>query len=359
MNRDWWVQFWQWVVFSEENSFLKGFFRFCFSLIAVCLDGMTRLRNRAYDTGVLPVFRANAKVICIGNISLGGTGKTELTMWCAERLMQKGFKIAVLSRGYGRFSQHQEVVCFSNGRTPDVRRVGDEAVVLATRLKNVPVIVGANRSKSASFASKEFSVERILMDDGFQHRKLARDLDIVCLDESILRAPALFPRGLLREGMDSLRRADFVVVKTEAEPAEYMRHFKNTFQFALPVPFAFFRYEFSHFRSLPDGKKFSPSWLKEKEIFAFSAIAYPESFERMVRQGGGKICSAKKFSDHHWYRKEELAQLQEESQAKGWILLTTEKDAVKLPETFPAFVASIRLRWLLGEKELETLITKN
>lgn len=358
-DKDWWMQFWEWVVFSKEDSLLRSFFRGCFSLVALCCGGLVRLRNRAYDAGLLPVFKANAKVICLGNISLGGTGKTELTLWCAERLMQKGFNIAILTRGYGRSSRQQEVVYLPNGERPEVRRVGDEPIFLATRLKKVAVIVGTDRVASAALACKEFSAERLLLDDGFQHRRLARDLNLVCLDDRVLEAPEIFPRGALREGMDSIQRADFVIVKTERSSQEFQRHFQNIFQFALPSPFAFFHYELSHLRNLSNGKEFPPSWLEGKEILSFSAIAHPESFERMLARSGGKIRSGKKFADHHFYDETELASLLEESQAKGWILLTTEKDAVKLPENFPAFVASIRIRWREGEKELESLITKN
>lgn len=262
-------------------------------------------RNALYDRGVLKQSKLRRPVVSVGNLSVGGAGKTPFVILLAELLRKRGVRVDVLSRGYGRRSSGVLVV-----EGDDPARFGDEPVMIRRRLGDVPVIVGESRYQAGVEAERQFETELHLLDDGFQHRDLARDFDVVLLSPRDLEE-RLLPMGRLREPLSSLGRADAIVwpADGDAPPAE-----------------------------ITAGK---PIWRVRRRVelaagspsrpFAFCAIAEPERFRRDLENAGVEIAGFRCFRDHHAYRPSDIAALREaagKAGANGFI--TTEKDAVKL-----------------------------
>ena len=262
-------------------------------------------RNALYDRGVLKQSRLQRPVVSVGNLSVGGSGKTPFVILLDELLRERGVRVDVLSRGYGRRSSGVLAV-----EDDDPARFGDEPVLIRRRLGDVPVIVGASRYEAGVEAERRFETDLHLLDDGFQHRDLARDFDIVLLSPRDVE-DCLLPSGRLREPLSSLRRADVIVLPAseEAPPADVVA--------GKPVWRVRRRIE------LAAGTPSRP--------FAFCAIADPERFRRDLENAGVEIAGVRYFRDHHAYRSSDIAALHQAADkagANGFI--TTEKDAVKL-----------------------------
>ena len=264
-----------------------------------------RVRNDFYDRGTLQVHRLQGPVVSIGNISTGGAGKTPFLLLLGELLKQRSILFDVLSRGYRRETTGVALVNPSG----TARQFGDEPLLIARKL-GVPVVVGENRYAAGVYAEQSFGPQLHLLDDGFQHRRLARDFDIVLLTPSDV-SDSLLPVGHLREPLSSLARADAVVLSGNLSPE------------AVPTPV---KRRWRVQRSL-----FAPP-IKEACV-AFCGIARPEPFFAQLRQAGLNIVAAHAFRDHHPYHGgdiQRLLRLLDESRASAFV--TTEKDAVNLGE---------------------------
>lgn len=268
-----------------------------------------RAARGLYDARLRRPRRLPRPVVSIGNLTWGGTGKTPLTAHLARALQHRGVRPAILLRGYG----------------------GDEPTVLRTLAPGVPVVVGADRVAGGRAAIAD-GAELLLLDDGFQHWRLSRDLDVVLLDAA---APFgnghLLPRGSLREPVSALRRADVVVItKTEAaDPAPTVAHVK-ALQPRAWVTTA--RYRPTAFAEWPSGALQPLAALRGARAAVLSGIADPASFERLVDHLGVVPVVTRRFLDHHPYRPDELAELAAACRAQRieWVV-TTLKDAVRFP----------------------------
>jgi tetraacyldisaccharide 4'-kinase len=260
-------------------------------------------RNLVYDTGWFTA-RLQAPVVSVGNISVGGTGKTPFIIYLGEQLKQRGINFDVLSRGYGRASKGIHIV----DPEGSPRDYGDEPLLIAQRL-GVPVIVGENRYHAGLLAERRFGPQLHLLDDGFQHRQLHRDLDIVLLGEDDLD-DRLLPVGRLREPVSALERADAVIGADHgtAEKFKGLRASVHTMKRTMTMEAA------------PAGSQ-----------IAFSGIARPHGFFAGLRDGGVKIVAERAFRDHHAYSQAdvtELIEIKASSGAAGFV--TTEKDQINL-----------------------------
>ncbi|MDO9391133.1 MAG: tetraacyldisaccharide 4'-kinase [bacterium] len=294
------------------------------------------VRAGAYKTGLFRSHKAAVPVISIGNIVAGGTGKTPMAIYVAQILMGQGLRTAVLSRGYRRKSKTKDQISKSlvvsdglNVLCP-VAEAGDEPYLIASRLlgtKERPgamIIVGRDRVAGAEKAV-ELGAQVIVLDDGFQHLRLQRDLDIVLLDgQRPYDNGWLLPVGMLREPVRALRRADAIVLTRCNNLNSEFRilnseaaRFKTRHKTGQP-------YKFGD-RSAPGLEA-----LKSSRIILFSGIARPESFEQSVRQAGLSFASHIKYPDHHHYTRDNLTHIAGKAQGCDF-LLTTDKDAVKLP----------------------------
>jgi tetraacyldisaccharide 4'-kinase len=274
-------------------------------------------RNALYDRGVFKVHRLARPVVSIGNISVGGSGKTPFVIALGELLKQRGIDFDVLSRGYGRRSI--EIAVVDPNGTPE--QFGDEPLLIARKLQ-APVIVGANRYQAGLLAEKQFPGKLHLLDDGFQHRRLHRDFDIVLLPAEDQRG-TLLPMGRLREPLSALERADAVVLPDSP---------------ALP-PF--------HAKSL---------WLARRQIdiaaesrlVAFCGIARPQQFFDALKAAHQEIASTLTFGDHHRYTQRDIDRLLDlKKQTGASSFVTTEKDAINLgtlsAQLQPLRTATLRL----------------
>ena len=266
-------------------------------------------KNAAYERGWMHTKRLRWPVVSIGNLSVGGSGKTPLVIRLAELLRERGMDVNVLSRGYGRSSGAVEQVDASG----TAERFGDEPVLIA-RAAGVPVYVGASRFNAGLLAERETSQAGVhLLDDGFQHRQLARDADIVVLHRSDF-SQALLPAGRLREPLSSLRRASILALREEDRDLEAELRRRG---FSQPVWHVVRRLEV-------------PATTR---AVAFCGIARAEEFFSALRSSGVDLAATLPFRDHHRYTREDLAKLlemQRQHAAKAFV--TTEKDAVRLPE---------------------------
>lgn len=300
---------------------------------------LTRLRTWCYRKGLLKTHRLPCTVISIGNITSGGTGKTPMTLYVAKLLQHLGYKCAILSRGYkGSAEKKGGIVSDGNNLLMTSEAAGDEPFMLARFLENVPVLVGGDRIASSHLAISRFSPDILLLDDGFQHRRLFRDIDIVLLDSSRPFGNGfLLPRGSLREPPDALERAHTIVFtrwhdglpeptsrlpeSVQARPIFKSRH--------LPYIHRVFP---SATGSPQTAENPDLTCLKGARIFAFSAIADNKDFHRVLAELGCQTAGVAEFTDHHAYRPLELEDIGRKAEAvDAKFLVTTQKDLSKLP----------------------------
>jgi tetraacyldisaccharide 4'-kinase len=267
------------------------------------------LRNTLFDRGILPVLRLERPVVSVGNLSAGGSGKTPFVIALGELLRQCNISCDVLSRGYGRNTRGVLVVD-PNGRASDF---GDEPLLIARKL-GVPVVVGESRYEAGRVAEQRFPSQLHLLDDGFQHRSLARDFDIVLMAAGDFE-DRLLPVGRLREPMSALRRADAFVLPQDVANAH-------------------------------PGVREKPVWRMQREIslsgrpaspVVFCGIARPQQFFAQVRAAGVVPAAEVAFRDHHAYDEEDIQRLLSmQKKPGGGGFLTTEKDAINLGQLQPA-----------------------
>ncbi len=348
--------------------FRNKMYRLAVSPLAALYGSAVRARNVLYDRGFLAQHRVGAKVISIGNISVGGTGKTPVTMAVAQLLLEHGCRPAVLSRGYGR--QGSGIVLVSRGDGPlcSVSESGDEPYVLAEKLRRVPVCVAGDRVAGARHLIEACSPQVIVLDDGFQHRRLHRDLDIVLVDTGDFFANnRVLPAGPYREPASSLARADLVLV-TDRETGADVDIAAFAGEAALHGPALVAGVSFVHTELFyPGTGKTGPltSLIGEK-VLPVCGLARPEQFAETLRRAGAVPAQPVFFRDHVHYTERELAEITRGFYRSGasW-LVTTRKDWVKLaqlrlPEDIPVAVLEMRaklseraqsfvLRWLQRE----------
>jgi tetraacyldisaccharide 4'-kinase len=317
---------------------------------SVAYRGGLALRRAAYAAGVFRTWRLPCRVVAVGNLTVGGTGKTPLVEWLARELTSRGRRVVILSRGYGRRGAG-DVRLVSDGRQLllSPREAGDEPVLLARRLTGVPIVVGRDRHRAGAWALPRFGPDVLLLDDGFQQRGLATDVDIVCLDA---RAPwghrGLLPRGSLREPPAALRRAQLLVLtgaERERVPDEVRRQ-------APGAPVAWASQEPESVLDPKTGAVGSLESLRAHPLLAFAGIAMPERFAATLAGLGVTPRDLVAFPDHHPYTAADLTALEAQARAVGaeW-LLTTEKDAVRLPEPRALPLHALRVRLRLDDPE--------
>jgi tetraacyldisaccharide 4'-kinase len=291
------------------------------------------LRNALYDRGVLPARRLQRPVISIGNLSVGGSGKTPFVILLGELLKARGITFDVLTRGYGRHSRGVALV-EPNG---SAREFGDEPLLITRRL-GVPVVVGAERYEAGVFAERRFDTQLHLLDDGFQHRQLVRDFDIVLVTAEDVQ-DLLLPAGRLRETVSALRRADAVVLPwdlvTESLPVTHIWRLQRGLQIAGAPP----------------------------RPVAFCGIARPHAFFAQLRAAGVEPAAEVILRDHHQYAAGDIAELLKAKQrASAGGFVTTEKDAVNLgaflKELQPAAIAGVVMEWADAQGAVEAILLK-
>ena len=312
------------------------------SVLAGAFGAGVRLRNRLYDSGTITPRLLSGPVVSVGNVSVGGAGKTPVALALAEELLRRGKQPALLSRGYGRRARHAVEV---SEQTP-YSLAGDEPLLLKRRCPRLRVLVGPRRARLASQAVAR-GADVLLLDDGLQHHQLERDLDVVVMDASNpLGNGRLLPRGPLREPLEALRRVRrglLWLTRCDLPRAPELPRLP----LAGPVESAF----------VPRDAR-----LAGQSVFLFAGLAQPTSFEALVGGLEAKVAGTRWFRDHHRYSPADLRQLRREAAVAGAdVLVTTEKDLMRLAPSDltgpPAIVAiPVDLRIVGGQQALEAAL---
>ena len=335
-------------VITKEGDNRFSFLKSLLFILSLFYGGLVNFRSKAYDRGIIKSKKLPCKVISIGNITVGGTGKTPMTIYVAELVQKLGYVVAVISRGYkGELEKTGGIV--SNGKTVLMgpEKAGDEPFMLAGRLKNIPLIVGKNRFEAGMQAVKKFNPDVIVLDDAFQHLKLKREINLMLLDaKRPFGNSHLLPRGILREPLTSLSRSDAFILtrsdceseievkKTLAELKGFIQG-KPTFNTS-HVPYVYIVEKGKHvpFKSI-SRKSFlyDFDFLRDRRVFSFAGIARNDDFRRTIERFKCIVTGFLEFPDHYSYSDDDLAKmLRLAKEANVEFLITTEKDHARIAQ---------------------------
>jgi tetraacyldisaccharide 4'-kinase len=316
-------------LYQKEKSFWTKTLLLPLYLFSLPYGGAVRARSLFYSFRLLKTETLPCPVISMGNITAGGTGKTPHVMALAKGLMQRGISVAILSRGYKARRSSGSLV--SDGHTlllsPD--EAGDEPFLMAQSLMGIPVLIGKDRFANGKIALQRFNIRGLLLDDGYQHLQLHRDLNILLIDSQTgFGDPHLLPRGILREPLSHLSRADLFLL-TKVKHPEACQPLETSLHLAYPSVQIFH----SHYEPLgligPKGEREEIQSLKGKKVIALSGIADPTSFSSLLRTCGMEVVEEVIHPDHYHYRSIDLTNLRKKMNQVDWVV-TTEKDMVKL-----------------------------
>jgi tetraacyldisaccharide 4'-kinase len=354
---------------------LFGLFLRPFSVLFSCI---VRIRLFLYSNRI--VFRdkpLDCLVVVVGNLTVGGTGKTPVVERFAKELLAKNRKVAILSRGYKSkketvtpspgnwfgLKDNQAPKLVSNGMEVflNAEEAGDEAYMLASNLPGVIVITDKNRVKAGRYAIKEFGVDTVILDDGFQYLHLKGQLNLLLVDQTNpFGNRYLLPRGILREPVRHLKRASYVFfTKSEIEPnlelLQTVRKYNNHAEIIRCV------HKPRYFREVNGEIKKNLSFLHELYVGVFCGIASPRGFEDLIGRMAGEIRFKQRFLDHHKYTVEELDKIFQHAKNSGAdVIVTTEKDAVRIPENYkpviPLFFVRMEIEIVEGFEDFEEAV---
>jgi len=290
------------------------------------------LRGWAYSCGLLKSVEPCLPAISIGNLTVGGAGKTPITMFVAERLRAAGRKPVIISRGYkGEYEGRIALVSDGTKTLLSAQKAGDEPVMMAKSLVGVPVIIGAKRPEAIDYAGSKTDADVAVCDDAFQHLRLRRQLNFLCISgDAGFGNHQTLPLGPLREPLSALKRASLIFINDSLGVREDIDGIAYGVGFDGSI--IHWHYQVEGFRDLRDGKMIEARELQGSDIHAFAATAQPESFFGMLKRAGYRIVATSQKGDHENWRESEMS-----SWPKASFHVCTEKDFVKLPERLSKF----------------------
>ena len=380
--KEWIDELEQWgadVIFGRAKGFRATLMRmFMFGLSGI-FRLLVQTRIALYRCGWKPQEFLGVQVVSIGNITLGGTGKTPVVELLARSLRDRGRNVAILSRGYkskklertqkwigagGRqvaAARMPKVVSTGSALLLDSKFAGDEPFMLAKNLDGVAVVVDKNRVKGGRFAIAELESEILMLDDGMQYLDLAHSIDIVLIDsKSPFGTGSLLPRGTLREPPRNLRRASYILItKCDGSPnAALIARIRKYNATAEIIECA---HGPIHLENLYTREREPLSFLEGKWVGAISAIAVPENFENSLKSLGAKVEIRRRFSDHHRFTRRDVDQFMQRCVERDMeIIVTTEKDAVRFPRpteiNVPIYFLRIEVEILSGQEAWDGMV---
>ena len=348
-----------------SRRLIMGVF-YVFSLI---YEQLVNLKLTMYRWGWAKKERLGCYVISLGNVTVGGTGKTPTAQHLAREISDMGYRVAILNRGY-RAKWRGEVGIVSDGRTlkMDAETAGDEAFMLAKHLPNVPVLIGAQRAVTGRYAIEHFGAEVAILDDGYQHWQLARDMDILLVDAvNVFGNGYLLPRGTLREPLSHIDRADVcLMTKVDQAAPGAIAHIWETFRSynqdglileSIHQPRQFVRLSDWYEDIAAGGVPVTE--MEGRKVLAVSAIGNPASFEQTLADLGIEMVESMRYPDHHDYGERDMAEVLYRAETLGVeAIVITEKDAVKVPGDvvrakwrIPMYVISVEVTLQKGREE--------
>lgn len=337
-------------------------------------------RHFLFDKGIFRHHTLGCQVISIGNLTVGGTGKTPVVEVFARTLQREGRRVAILSRGYkkvehgfwkrlldgvtGREKRRPPRVV-SNGQELllDSDMSGDEPYMLASNLPNVVVLVDKDRVKSGRYAVDKYHCDTLLLDDGFQYRSLKHRVEVVLVDCSDPFSNGyVLPRGLLREHISNIRRADFIFITKSRQPeSEQLKAQLRALNPKAEISECTHRAQY--LQNIYTGERKALGFLDGRPVATISGIASPEGFEHGIRKMGATIVYLKRFADHHRYRQQEIIDLINKSKHnQASAIITTEKDAVRFPkierQDVPVYFLRVEIDLLSGVEDFNACISR-
>ena len=304
------------------------------------------VRNYLYDANILKAHTLPCKVISVGNITTGGSGKTPTVEFLSLYLKSLGKNVGIISRGYGRSSRHTKIVTDGIKKPNSWERSGDEAFLLANKLDGVPIIVGKSKYDSGLKMLTEFNTEVIIIDDGFQHRLLHRDLDIVLINsQDTLKDHQPIPLGSLRENLSSLKRADLIVyTKSDIHnTSDYLINALNHIRVS----------KIKSVLNIGDklidnnNNELNIDIIRSKNVYLLSGVGDNDGFEKTVKRLECNILGHEKFIDHHKYKQKDINKVNQKAiKTHSKFLITTEKDILKMKDLefgLPIYAIKIKL----------------
>ena len=340
------------LISGQSNGFVASLLRFSLGIVAIGYSLIVLLRNLLYSKKLLKVHKVDAAVFCIGNITVGGTGKTPLVVWLCKLIAQQ-YKYAILTRGY---KANQNNI--------------DEPAMLAENCPEAEVIVNPDRVAGAIEAIEKYAADVLVMDDGFQHRRLVRDLDIIAIDATQpFGFGKLLPAGLLREPVSSLKRAGVAVfTRCDQVTDTQISELEQILQTTNPGMVIAKTIHAPTYAKSRDNKKIAIEQLKGKKVFAFCGIGNPDAFLNTIKDLGSELAGSTVYDDHYHYTDACLAEISEHAKKIGAdLILTTQKDWTKVisilelqnsvSKSYPPFAyLAIEIKFLAGEEKLTALI---
>ena len=367
------------VVFDRRHGRRAMTFGFFLKMLSYLFSGLVQIRLYLYKNRIFRSTHLGCQVIVVGNLTVGGTGKTPVVEKLARSLRDRGRKVAILSRGYRSKKEpffKKWIRAISHAESPPPRVVsdgekiyltsetaGDEPYMLAKNLPGVFVIVDKDRVKAGQYAIKKFGADIIILDDGFQYLSLAEHQHLLLIDKNNPFGNSnLLPRGVLREPIRHLRRASYVfLTKSNGNPDKDLENLIQQHKPGIEI------IECTHaaqYLKAVHGRDVLPlNTLKGKRIAAFSAIAVPEGFENILREHGAEIRFRRRFIDHHRFHEWELEELSRTArEAELDMLLTTEKDSVRIDPDFnpgvPFYFLRVEIKILSGAKDFDEAVNR-
>lgn len=371
------------VIYERRSGGFVPLVRALLRALSGLFELAVQIRLRCYKTGILKTKSLGCMIVSIGNITVGGTGKTPAVEVFARALQKEGRKVAVVSRGYrssSRFTikrflkklffllpKEKQVKVVSDGKKIFLNSslAGDEPYMLAKKLPGVVVVVDKDRIKAGEYAIQEYGVDTIILDDGYQYLPLNPRFDVLLVDTTNpFGNSRLLPSGVLREPLVNLNRADLFLL-TKSKPDNDLTELKSTIrQYNYRAEFIECQHRSIELVNITDNSVRELSFLKGKRIALVSGIADPTGFEKAIESFGPQVAAVHRFQDHHRFSEKEIQRILKDGNKKNIAaVVTTEKDAVRFPQLestkgIPVFFLRVEMALISGENVFQDSISR-